>query len=243
MFAVIKTGGKQYRVATDDKITIMSMPGVPGDVLSFEEVLSYSHEGVTQIGAPFLAGMSVTGEIVQQKRSPKTIAFKKRRRQNSKRKRGHRQELTIVKITEFLSGGAKPAHKTAAHAAPLLAAGTGHDHAGIAASAAASVAAAKAAGIDTSKFRKLDKAVGTADDIELISGIGPGIAKKLHDIGIFHFWQVAALSQEDIDAVEHEVGFKGRALRDHWKDQAVELMEGKGPRAKTDQARAAANHD
>ena len=242
MFAVIKTGGKQYRVATDDQITIMSMPGVPGDILAFGEVLSFHKEGKTEIGLPFIEGMTVAGEIVQQKRSPKTIAFKKRRRQNSKRKRGHRQELTIVRITEFLTGGAKPTLKAAA-AAPLLAVEAGHDHAGIAAGAAASVAAAKAAGIDTTKFRKLDKAIGSADDIELISGIGPGIAKKLHDIGIFHFWQVAALSQEDIDAVEHEVGFKGRAARDHWKDQAIELMEGKGPRAKVDQARAAAHHD
>ena len=243
MFAVIKTGGKQYRVAADDHITIMSMPGAPGDILSFDEVLTLSDAGIVQIGAPYLTGVSVTGEIVQQKRSPKTIAFKKRRRQNSKRKRGHRQELTVVKIMQFLTGGAKPAKKTAAHVAPLAAIGESHDHAGIAAGAMASVAAAKAAGIDTSKFRKLDKAVGTADDIELISGIGPGIAKKLHEIGIYHFWQVAALSQEDIDAVEHEVGFKGRAVRDHWKDQAIELMEGKGPRAKIDQARAAHAHD
>ena len=243
MFAVIKTGGKQYRVATDDQITIMSMPGVPGEVLAFDQVLSFHKDGVTEIGQPFLEGMTVAGEIVQQKRSPKTIAFKKRRRQNSKRKRGHRQELTVVRITEFLTGGSKPAAR--AHAAAMVepVAAATHDSAGIAAAAMASVAAAKAAGIDTGTFRKLDAAVGTADDLELISGVGPGIAKKLHDIGIYHFWQVAAMSQADIDAVEHEVGFKGRAVRDHWKDQAQELMEGKGPRAKVDQARATAKHD
>ena len=241
MFAVFKTGGKQYRVATEDQITIMSLPGAPGDVLEFGEVLSFHKEGVTEIGVPFLEGMTVTGEIVQQKRSPKSIAFKKRRRQNSKRKRGHRQELTVVKIMEFLTGGARPSLKAAAHAAPLADV-SAESPAAVAAAAAASVAAAKAKGIDTSKFQKLDSAVGTADDIELIGGIGPGIAKKLHEIGIYHFWQVAAMAQEDINAIEHEVGFKGRAVRDEWKQQATELMEGKGPRAKVDQARAA-KHD
>ena len=233
MFAVIKTGGKQYRVAADDKLTIMTLAGEPGDTVAFDHVLSLG----TDIGTPFVEGVTVVGEIVEHKRSPKTISFKKRRRQNSKRKRGHRQDLTVVRITQFLTGGAKPAMK--AHApAPLLSADS---HGGTAAAALASVAAAQAAGLDTSKFQRLEAAVGTADDLELISGIGPGIAKKLHGIGIYHFWQVIAMTQDDIDGVEHEVGFKGRATRDHWKDQAQELMDGKPPRAKSDQARAA--HD
>ena len=247
MFAVIKTGGKQYRVAAEDQITIMSLPGAPGDVLAFEDVLSLFKDGAMLIGTPFVDGVTIAGEIVQQKRSPKTISFKKRRRKNSKRKRGHRQELTVVRITQFLTDGAKPSLHSAALAstapAALLSADAHAGHsAGIASAAAASVAAAHAAGIDTKVFQKLDSAVGTADDIELIGGIGPGIAKKLHGIGIYHFWQIVAMSQDDIDAVEHEVGFKGRAARDHWKDQAAELMAGKGPRAKVDQERAA-KHD
>jgi large subunit ribosomal protein L21 len=106
MFAVIKTGGKQYSVAAEDVITVMSMPGAPGDAVLFDEVLMLVDEGGTKIGAPFVDGVSVAAEIVEQARGPKVYAFKKRRRQNSKRKRGHRQDLTRVKITEVRAGRA-----------------------------------------------------------------------------------------------------------------------------------------
>ncbi len=99
MFAVIKTGGKQYSVTAEDVITIMSLPGSPGETVTFSDVLMLAGEGDPKIGAPFIEGASVTGEIVEQARGPKVYAFKKRRRQNSKRKRGHRQDLTLVKIT------------------------------------------------------------------------------------------------------------------------------------------------
>jgi large subunit ribosomal protein L21 len=99
MFAVIKTGGKQYSVAAGDTITIMALEGAPGDTVTFDEVLLVSKDGASKIGAPTVAGASVSGEIAEQTRSPKTISFKKRRRQNSKRKRGHRQDLTLIKIT------------------------------------------------------------------------------------------------------------------------------------------------
>jgi large subunit ribosomal protein L21 len=246
MFAVIKTGGKQYRVAAEDKITIMRLAGEAGDVVAFGEVLTFSDGAVTKVGAPFVAGVSVAGEIVAQTRGKKVIAFKKRRRKHSERKRGHRQDLTVVRITEFLTDGKQPAKKAAAPAAspvakPAAAAPVGAlDSSSIAAAAAAGVAAAKAAGLDTGKFQKLAKPVGAADDLELIGGIGPTIAAKLNGIGIWHFWQVSAMSQADIDSVEAEVGFKGRAARDEWKAQAVELMAGKGPRAKADQERAEA---
>ena len=274
MFAVIKTGGKQYKVAAGDTITAMTIEGEAGDTIAFEHVLMLVREGHTEIGTPFVQGASVAAEIVKQMRGDKVIAFKKRRRQNSKRKRGHRQDLTIVKITEFLTGGAKATVtvREAVHAAPVMAAvpaaaahapaaatrtvklvttpvetrttaeavsAESNKSAKIAAGAAAAVAAAKAAGHDITKFKKLDAAIGTADDIELIGGIGPTIAKKLNGLGIFHFWQVAAMADEDIAHVEHEVGFAGRAVRDEWKAQAVEMMDGKGPRAKVDQERAA----
>lgn len=101
MFAVIKTGGKQYSVAAGDTITVMALDGVAGDKVTFSEVLFVQKDGGAQFGAPLVAGASVTGEIAEQARSPKTISFKKRRRQNSKRKRGHRQDLTIVRITSI----------------------------------------------------------------------------------------------------------------------------------------------
>lgn len=103
MFAVIKTGGKQYRVAADEQITIMSLAGEAGEVVTFSDVLMVEKDGAAQIGAPFVAGASVKGEIVEQSRGPKVISFKKRRRKNSKRKRGHRQDLTIVRITEVVA--------------------------------------------------------------------------------------------------------------------------------------------
>jgi large subunit ribosomal protein L21 len=109
MFAVIKTGGKQYSVSPDDTITVMTLAGEPGSIVTFENVLMLAGDGAPTIGAPFVEGASVTGTIVEQTRGPKVISFKKRRRQNSKRKRGHRQDLTLVRINEVLSGGSAPA--------------------------------------------------------------------------------------------------------------------------------------
>ena len=105
MFAVIKTGGKQYKVAADDEIVIMTLEGDAGAEITFDQVLSYSDGTSVQIGAPLVEGATVAGEIVRQTRGPKVISFKKRRRQNSKRKRGHRQDLTIVRITDILLAG------------------------------------------------------------------------------------------------------------------------------------------
>ena len=102
MFAVIKTGGKQYRVVANDEFEIERLPGNAGDKISFNEVLMID----SMIGAPFVAGASVAAEIVEQTRGPKVISFKKRRRQNSKRTRGHRQDLTLVRISEILTGAA-----------------------------------------------------------------------------------------------------------------------------------------
>jgi large subunit ribosomal protein L21 len=114
MFAVIKTGGKQYRVAANDVITIEKLAGNAGDVIEFGEVLAFGEGDSATFGAPFVEGALVTGEVVAQEKSRTVIAFKKRRRQNSRRKIGHRQLLTSVKITEILTGGAKPAKKAKA---------------------------------------------------------------------------------------------------------------------------------
>ena len=105
MFAVIKTGGKQYKVAADDEIVVMTLVGEAGAEITFDQVLSYSDGTSLQIGAPLVDGATVAAEIIRQTRGPKAISFKKRRRQNSKRKRGHRQDLTIVRITDILLAG------------------------------------------------------------------------------------------------------------------------------------------
>ena len=103
MFAVIKTGGKQYKVAAEDTITVMALEGEAGATISFDAVLALFDGEISHIGTPHVAGAKVVGEIVEQARGPKVIAFKKRRRKNSRRKRGHKQDLTIVKITQILS--------------------------------------------------------------------------------------------------------------------------------------------
>jgi large subunit ribosomal protein L21 len=107
MFAVIKTGGKQYRVAADDKLKVEKSDGEPGQIIQFSEVLVVGGDPAT-LGTPTVAGASVAAAVIEQRRHPKVIAFKKRRRKNSRRKRGHRQEYTLVQITEILTGGAKP---------------------------------------------------------------------------------------------------------------------------------------
>ena len=122
MFAVIKTGGKQYRVAADDVITVAKIEAEPGAAVTFDEVILFGDEGGTEIGAPSVAGVTVAGEVVEQARGPKVIAFKKRRRQNSRRKRGHRQDLTIVRITALGRAGATPRPAVDQAAAPV---GTG----------------------------------------------------------------------------------------------------------------------
>ena len=104
MFAVIKTGGKQYRVSADETITVMHLAGEPGDSVTFDDVLMVGNGSDVSVGAPSVSGASVAGEIVEQARSRKIIAFKKRRRKDSRSKRGHRQDLTVVKIKEIKAG-------------------------------------------------------------------------------------------------------------------------------------------
>jgi large subunit ribosomal protein L21 len=107
MFAVIRTGGKQYRVAAEDVIKVDKVKADPGEIVEFHEVLVVGGDNVT-LGAPTIAGASVAAEVLEQGRGPKIIAFKKRRRKNSRRKRGHRQEFTLIRVTEILTDGAKP---------------------------------------------------------------------------------------------------------------------------------------
>jgi large subunit ribosomal protein L21 len=107
MFAVFKTGGKQYRVAAEDVLKVDKIKGEPGEVVAFGEVLVVGGDNVT-LGAPTVTGATVAAEVLQQARGPKIIAFKKRRRKNSRRKVGHRQEFTLLRITEILTDGKTP---------------------------------------------------------------------------------------------------------------------------------------
>ena len=101
MYAVIKTGGKQYRVAKDDLVTIEKVPGDAGAKVEFDQVLMVGSGAGVKVGTPTVSGAKVTAELVEQTRGPKLIAFKKRRRKNSRRKKGHRQDLSTVRITSI----------------------------------------------------------------------------------------------------------------------------------------------
>ncbi len=218
MFAVIKTGGKQYRVATDDLLKIEKIAGEAGDMVEFSEVMMVGEGGDAAIGAPLVEGALVTAEVVSQSRARKLIAFKKRRRQNSRRTIGHRQHLTTVRIAEILTGGAKP-KKGAAKAAPKAKA-----------PAKASPAAKKAAAPKTDII----------DDIKLIGGVGPALEKKLNGAGITSLKEIAAMNAKKMAQLDDDLKLGGRTEREEWIEQAKELLAGKPPRAKTDQKAAAA---
>jgi large subunit ribosomal protein L21 len=154
MFAVFKTGGKQYRVAAEDVLKVAKLKGERGEIVEFGEVLVVGGDSVT-LGAPTVAGATVAAEVLDQARGPKIIAFKKRRRKNSRRKRGFREEFTLIRITEILTDG-KKANKTASPrpkraAAPAAEAG-----------AEAGETAAAAEGATAKKAKKAPKAKAKA---------------------------------------------------------------------------------
>ena len=118
MFAVIKTGGKQYRVAAEDKIRIDGIDRQPGDIVEFGEVLLLSGDKGVEIGSPLLSGITIAAEVLRQERGDTVIIFKKRRRHHYRRRNGHRQGLTALKITEILTEGRKPEKKRTESAGP-----------------------------------------------------------------------------------------------------------------------------
>ncbi|CAN5226941.1 50S ribosomal protein L21 [soil metagenome] len=118
MYAVIRTGGKQYRVAESDLIEIETQAGKAGDTVSFGEVLIVGTDAGVTLGSPLVAGATVAGEIVKHHRSATILVFNKRRRQNSKRSRGHRQHLTTVRVTEILTDGKQPSKAAAGEDKP-----------------------------------------------------------------------------------------------------------------------------
>lgn len=211
MYAVIRTGGKQYRVAPDDVLDIEKIPGDVGDIVEFGEVLLVGGDGEPQLGAPLVAGATVAAELVEHHRGEKVIIFKKKRRQNYRRKNGHRQSLTTVRFTEILTNGEKP--KKAG-------------------------AKAKTGEAAPKKAKAAPPAADFNDDVKLIGGVGPAIEKKLGAMGITSLRQIAEFTADDIERVDAELAFKGRIEREEWVEQAKDLIAGKPPRAKVDQEAA-----
>ncbi len=273
MYAVIKTGGKQYRVAANDVIEIEKLSGKVGDWVQFSEVLMVGG-AAAEIGKPLVKGASVAAEIEDQGRADKVIIFKKRRRHNYRRKKGHRQHLTTIRITEILTGGQAPSQtaipalwdaavgrvatprpivpnglhalsrrggvsaavrgKSAGQAGPDHDHdGHDHDHAHYDHDDHGHGHSHKPTGTDS--FRLLSAPEGAPDDLGRIGGVAEKTAEVLNRHGIFHFWQVAAMSDAEAAKLENELKFPGRIKREEWREQARELMSGMAPRAKVDQ--------
>jgi len=211
MFAVIRTGGKQYRVTAADLVEIERLTGAEGDAVAFPEVLLVGGDDGITVGSPLVTGATVAGEIVEHRRAPTIRVFKKRRRQNSRRTRGHRQDHTLVRITEILTDGKAPT-KAKAKAAPKA-----KPTEAPAPEAAPQVAPATEA-----------PAASAGDDLKKLSGVGPAIEKKLHALGVTTFAEIAAWTAEDIARIDEGLNFKGRIEREGWVEQAKQLIADNG---------------
>ncbi len=212
MFAVMKTGGKQYKVQSGDILRVEKLAADAGETVQFNEILMLGGDK-TVVGAPLVDGAAVQAEVIDQIKGDKVINFVRRRRKHSsKRTVGHRQQLTLVKVTDILaSGGDKSGVKAAIGAGSV---------AGVAAAAAAPKKAAKPA---AKKAEAPKAAAAGADDLKQLSGVGPALEKKLHEAGVTTFAQIAAWTEEDIAAMDEKLSFKGRIEREGWVEQAKEL--------------------
>ncbi|OBQ97482.1 50S ribosomal protein L21 [Mesorhizobium sp. AA23] len=238
MFAVIKTGGKQYRVAANDLLKIEKVEAKVGEIVEIGTVLAHGEGENVTFGAPFVDGALVTAEVVEQGKNRTVIAFKKRRRQNSRRKIGHRQLLTTVRISEILLGGAKPSKKAAAKAeakAPEAKADVAAEAKAEAApkeakakkEAKAEAAPKEAPASEEAKAAPLFKAPkGEPDDLTVIKGIGPVAAKDLAEQGIVTFAQLAKLTEKDVAKIDEHMPFSADQIKD-WREQAKELAKKK----------------
>lgn len=205
MFAVIKTGGKQYKVHSGDILRVEKLVADAGETVQFNEILMLGGD-TPVIGAPMIEGAGVQAEVVDQIKGDKVIHFVKRRRKHSsKRTKGHRQKLTLVKITDILPSGAD---KSGVKAAVGSVSGVATEAAAPAKTKAAAKPAAKAA------------PAAASDDLTQLTGVGPAAAKKLVEAGLTSFAQVAALSADDIAAID------AIKVKPEWVEQAAELAKG-----------------
>ncbi len=211
MFAVLKTGGKQYKVQSGDVLSIEKLAADAGETVQFNDVLMIGGETAV-LGSPLVAGAAVQAEVLDQIKGPKTINFKRRRRKHSsKRTKGHRQQLTVVKITDILASGADATGVKAAMGA---------------ASAPKAEGAAAPAPKAAPKKAAAAAAPAGADDLKKLSGVGPALEKKLLAAGVTTFAQIAAWTEAEIAEFDEKLSFKGRIEREGWVEQAKELAKG-----------------
>ncbi len=227
MFAVLKTGGKQYKVASGDVLRVEKLAAKAGDKIQFNEILMVG----STVGTPTVEGAGVQAEVIDQIKGEKTINFVKRRRKHSSaRKKGHRQQLTLVRIADILEKGADKSGVMAA----VSGAGVTMDvtpKANPKAKAAPKKAAAPKAEKPKAepkaeKPKAAPKADAGADDLKKLSGVGPALEKKLLEAGVTTFAQIAAWTEDDVAAMDEKLSFKGRIEREGWIAQAVELAKG-----------------
>ncbi|MGP9789940.1 50S ribosomal protein L21 [Roseinatronobacter sp. NSM] len=222
MFAVLKTGGKQYRVQAGDVLRVERIAAQAGDKVQFNEILMLGGD-TPVIGAPVVDGAAVQAEVIDQIKADKVIHYVKRRRKHSsQRTKGHRQKLTLVRVTDILASGAEST-------GVMAAIGTG-SVSGFAIEAAAPAKPAKAAkagaaAVEGSKPANLlsEARDGKADDLKKISGVGPKLETLLNENGVFHFDQIAAWNAAEIAYMDDQLSFKGRIERDGWIDQAKQF--------------------
>ena len=231
MFAVLKTGGKQYKVRSGDVLQVEKLSADAGETVQFNDILMLGGDAPV-VGAPMVADAGVQAEVLDQIKGVKTINFVRRRRKHSsKRTKGHRQKLTLVKITEILAAGAGASGVKAAlggttasvatDAAPKKAAAP--NKAETAKKAAPKAATAPAA--EKAKAAPAKAATG-GDDLKKLSGVGPALEKKLLANGVTTFAQIAAWGEADIAEFDEKLSFKGRIEREGWVAQAAELAKG-----------------
>ena len=215
MFAVLKTGGKQYKVQSGDMLRVEKLAADAGETVQFNEVLMLGGDAPV-IGAPLVDGAAVQAEVVDQVKGDKVIHFVKRRRKHgSQRTKGHRQQLTLLRVTEILAkGGDKSGVKAAI--------GAGSVGAVAMAVTETKVPAKKAA----PKKAEAPKAAAGGDDLKKLSGVGPALEKKLHENGVTSFAQIAAWTEADVADMDEKLSFKGRIEREGWIAQAQELTKG-----------------
>jgi large subunit ribosomal protein L21 len=205
MYAVVKTGGKQYRVVVGDKLKVESLKAEEGDKVTLDHVLMIGDGDKVEVGTPTL-NKTVEATVLSNGRGKKLRIVKFRRRQNSRTRTGHRQNYTELEITAI--GGKGTAKKTAAKPA------------------AAKAESKKEAPAKKAAAKTTAKAKSGADDLSKISGVGPVIVGKLEKLGITTFQQIADFTAEDIARIDEELYFKGRIERDEWVKQANEFLAG-----------------
>ena len=213
MFAVLKTGGKQYRVQSGDVLKVEKLAAAAGETVQFNDVLMV---GAT-VGTPLVDGAGVQAEVIDQIKGEKVINFVRRRRKHSsKRTKGHRQSLTLLKVTTILEKGAEKSGVKAAMGAGSAVA---------VAEAPAPEPAKKAAPKKAKAEPKAEAPApeGGDDDLKRLSGVGPALEKKLHAASVTSFAQIAAWGPDEIAEFDEKLSFKGRIEREGWVDQAKTL--------------------